>query len=112
MDRCELFSKLTKSSDLECTLFEEVLEKFFSEYSGLYGAMDDANAVDDIVDIECISTDTPKFAVSATLSSITIDGALSEKITDFLEGYFGNTHNIHTEVKSEDTIIIEIERVS
>ena len=82
------------------------------EYSGLYGAMDDANAVDDIVDIECISTDTPKFIVSATLSTITIDDTLSDKITTYLEGYFGKSHSINTEVKSEDTIIIEIERVS
>ena len=109
MDRCKLFSKLTKSNDTECTLFEELIERFFEEYNSLYGAMNDSGVVDEVADITCVDDNEPSLRINAKFNKkIKIEKGLLGKLTDFLMSELHGKHSISIDKISSDTILIEI----
>lgn len=109
MDRCKLFSKLTRSSDLNCTLFEELLENFFEEYNTLYGAMDKSGVVDDIADITCLEDNNSLFKVEAVFENeVVIDENLITDLTEFLSSKLKRTHDVKIEKINSDTILITL----
>lgn len=110
MDRCKLFSKLTRSNDEECTLFEELLESFFEEYSSLYGGLLDGEVVNDVANIIC-EEHTKYF--KAKISFYT--KVVTEEFVLELEKYIEKRapaafYNVDVSMSSGDTILIEIRK--
>lgn len=109
MNRCSLFAKLTKSSDINCGLFEELLDVFFEEYNILYGAMNNSGVIDDIVDLTCLEDNTPIFKVEATFDNVvTIDDDLIRKLEVFLKNKLSRTHNVKIDKITSDSILITL----
>ena len=109
MDRCKLFSKLTKSSDEECTLFEELLERFFEEYNSLYGAMNDIGVVDEVADIVCLDDNEPSLKIQAVFNKkIKIEKTLMKSLKDFLSGELCKKHSVNIDKINSDTILITL----
>ena len=85
MDRCILFSKLTHSDDPECMLFEEILDRFFDEYSSMYGAMDSAAVVDNIAEIECLDNNDNEISIEASFNGgVVVDDGLASALESFI----------------------------
>ena len=85
MDRCKLFSKLTRSNDEKCMLFEELLKSFFEEYTSLYGGLLHGGIVDDITDISCRGNIDKVLKVSVSFDHVTIDNSLVKNLKSFIK---------------------------
>lgn len=109
LDRCKLFSKLTRSSDVNCSLFEELLENFFEEYNTLYGAMDKSGVVDDIANISCLEDNNSLFKVEAVFENVVaVDDKLIDNLTSFLASRLKRTHDVKIDKINSDTILITL----
>lgn len=109
MNRCILFSKLTKSSDINCSLFEELLDVFFEEYNTLYGAMHSSGVIDDIAEISCLEDKPPILKVQAIFEDVVIvDDRLVDNLEQFLCGKLSRTHTVKIDKINSDTILITL----
>lgn len=114
MNRCELFSKLTKSEDETCSLFEELLLNFFKEYTALYGAFDHSRVVDEINEISCQvnSSHADKYLeldVSTTFSEgVELTDDMVSKLTEFIEESLNCKSKVENSRVGSDTILTTI----
>lgn len=109
MDRCKLFSRLTRSDDENCMLFEELLEKFFEEYTSLYGGLLDGGVVNDIVDISCNGNIDKALEVSISFERITIDDTLMKDLKSFIKKS-DNHLGVDISASGGDSLLIEIRK--
>lgn len=110
MDRCKLFSKLTRSNDENCMLFEELLESFFEEYTSLYGGLQDRGVVNDVSDITCVGNIDGLLKVSVSFGNQSIDEQFADDLEDYIRKQSDAYHSVEVQVSGGDTILIEIKK--
>lgn len=105
MDRCKLFAQLTKSNDESCTLFEEILDEFFDEYSFLYGAIQHNGFVDD-VNMRCLDNQKSKLEIEVILTENIVSDFFVDKVGTFLNDKFSGDCIWDVSAKCSDTVLI------
>ena len=98
---------MTHSDDSKCSLFEDLLENFFDEYSSVYGAMSDTEIVDDV---SCMEYKNDA-SVEVTFTN---DVEISDEMLGHLREYFkknlSKTHYVKIERPSEHKVLISLKR--
>ena len=97
MDRCKLFAQLTRADDPECNLFEDILDRFYDEYSYLYGAIDYSGFINS-VKLSCLNNDSNKLSIN--ISHDKLPEKTLEKFTKFLIDNFYGDFSIHSELNN------------
>ena len=105
MDRCKLFSQLTKSNDSSCTLFEEILDDFFEEYSFLYGAIDE-NGFIDSVNMNCVDSQKTKLEIEVVLTKDIVSEYFVEAVGKFLRKKFNDLCSLTIIKEESNTVLI------
>lgn len=105
MDRCKLFAQLTKSNDTSCTLFEEILDDFFEEYSFLYGAIDE-NGFIDSVNMKCVNNQKTRLEIEVILTKEIVTKYFVEAIGKFLNKKFKNLCTLSITKEESNTVLI------
>ena len=111
MNRCILFSKLTHSDDPECGLFEEILDRFFDEYSSMYGAMDSAAVVDNIAEIDCLDNNDTEITIEASFNGgVVADDGLATALESFITDALDGNDAVNVTTSDSDTILITLRK--
>lgn len=105
MDRCELFAQLTKSNDESCTLFEEILDEFFDEYSFLYGAIKHNGFIDN-VNMRCLDNQKSKLEIEVILTKDIVSDFFVTKVGSFLNEKFAGICDLSVSAECTDTVLI------
>lgn len=111
MNRCILFSKRTHSDDPECGRFEEILDRFFDEYSSMYGAMDSASVVDNIAEIECLDNNDTEITIEASFNGgVVADDGLATALESFITDALDGNDAVNVTTSDSDTILITLRK--
>ena len=106
MNRCQAFAQMTHSSDEKITLFENLLDNFFEEYSSIYGAMSDTNVADGVSVITYIDN-----SVEVSFDdNVEITADLLSHLKDYIKEQLSDTHKVKIDKLSEHKILISLNR--
>ena len=108
IDRCKFFAQLTKSNDDSCTLFEDILDDFFEEYSFLYGAIRDGGFVDSI-DIES-AKNGDDIEVTVIMNKKIVSDFFVDKVEEFLSEKIPDNRRVQVIKQDSDTALIIFRR--